>query len=156
MHKARVRTLQALIRGLPCLHGHPSQASVLAEYGEVYAVRKIRRGTRRRILEVLHSTRALDSALSHFVGHHGCRGRTRSGRPARAPNSLGGYLMALRDHTVAGLRRLPAAQQSHFQSHIVDVRNRYMHEADAYPVGDREVQLLLAEMDACLAAVVRL
>src|SRR6266478_7446913 len=103
-------SLQALISGLPCLAADPSLTSIQSEFAEVYAVRKVRRATRRRILEVLHSTRAVDTALRAFVVHHGCR---TPGKPA--PNSLGQYLYALRDHTVAGLGRFPESQRHHFQ-----------------------------------------
>lgn len=151
MHKARVRTLQALVAGIPCLATHPSLSDIRSEFGEVYAVRKIRRATRRRILEVLHSTRALDTTLGAYVGHHGCR---TPGKPA--PKSLGQYLYALRDHGVAGLGRLTDAHRRHFNSTIANPRNRYMHEAGAFPPAEADVQVLLSEMDTCLTVVSRL
>src|SRR5205823_9262065 len=46
--------LQAMVAGIPCLRTHPSLPNIRSEFGEVYAVRKVRRATRRRILEVLH------------------------------------------------------------------------------------------------------
>jgi len=151
MHKARVRTLQALVMGTPCLAAHSKLHSIQDEFNEVYAVRKVRRATRRRILEVLHSTRALDTTLATFVGHHGCRS---PGKPA--PVNLGRYLYALRDHTVAGLGRLAETQRHHFDSNIVKLRNRYMHEAGTFPAIDADVQVLLSEMDTCLTVVFRL
>jgi hypothetical protein len=151
MHKARVRTLQALVSGLPSLATGPSLTGIRAEFGEVYAVRKVRRATRRRLLEVLHSTRALDTALRAFVAHHGCRTSR-----VPVPTSLGQYLYALRDHTVAGLGRFTEPQRAHFMSSIVIPRNRYMHEAGLFPTADADIQTLLSEMDACLAAVSRL
>ena len=151
MYKARVRTLQALVMGTSCLATHTKLQNIQSEFNEVYAVRKVRRGTRRRILEVLHSTRALDTALGAFVGYYGCRVPGCS-----APRSLGQYLKALRHHSVAGLRQLTKTDQKRFQSGIVDLRNQYMHEAGAFPAADAEIQVLLAEMHTCLTVVFRL
>jgi hypothetical protein len=151
IHRSRIRTLQAIVAGVPCLHAHPGHRDIQSEFNEVYAVRKIRKAARRRILEVLHSTRALDTTLSAFVGHYRCL-------PAagNTPDSLGGYLVALEQHRVPGLGQMPGLQRRHFQTSIVNVRNTYMHRAGAFPPSDRDVQLLLAEMNTCLAVVSRL
>ena len=156
LHKARIRTLQALVASMTCLATHPRQTEMQQELGEVYAVRKVRMKSRRRLLEVLHSTRALDTALKAFVVAKGCLPRPKHGRPVRAPSSLGGYLTALEEHSIAGLNRLTAAERRHYQTSIVNVRNVYMHEAGAFPAIDSEVQVLVSEMHACLTAVSRL
>jgi hypothetical protein len=151
LHKTRVRALQALVAGMPCFVGHGQTATVLAEFNEVYAVRKIRRSTRRRLLEVLHSTRALDTLLAAFITHHGCLTKK-----STKPVSLGGYLYALRDHSIGGLSKLSEPHRNHFQVNIVKVRNKYMHEAGATPNADAEIQVLLGEMHTCIAIVARL
>lgn len=151
MHRARVRTLQALVAGTQCLAAHPQHSAIQAEFSEVYAVRRIRRSARRRLLEVLHSTRALDTTLAAFVTHHGCRMSN-----GKVPKALGQYLYALRDHSVGGLGTLAEAHRKQFQTGITNRRNRYMHEAFAFPVTDVEVRSLLAEMDNCLTVVTRL
>jgi len=156
VHRQRVRLLQALVRGVPCLTGSPQFGALLQEFGEVHSVRRIRRATRRRILEVLHSTRALDSTLKAFVDHHGCLSKGRHGRAGSIPKNLGAYLYALRDHTVPALAKLPEAQRQRFQKTIVDARNTYMHQAGAFPGSDVDIHLLLGEMHACLAVVSRL
>jgi hypothetical protein len=43
-----------------------------------------------------------------------------------------------------------------FQGRIVNVRNRYMHEAGAFPVAPSEISNLLSNMDACLTQCYRL
>jgi hypothetical protein len=73
---------------MPFLTGNPQLSVLQAEFNEVYGVRKIRRASRRRLLEVLHSTRALDSTLKAFINHHGCLQRA-----GRAPKiSVGTFL----------------------------------------------------------------
>jgi hypothetical protein len=156
LHKARVRALQALVAGVPCLAANPQHSLLQQEFNEVYAVRKVRRSSRRRILEVLHSTRALDSTLKAFVRHHGCLPKPKKGKTSTPPSSLGGYLYALRDHAVVGLGAITEPQRHGFQAQIVDTRNVYMHEAGAFPVLDADVQTLLSEMHTCLWVVSRL
>ena len=149
-HRRRVRTLQALVGSIPCVALHPSGTAIQVEFSEVHRARRVRKAERRRLLEVLHSTRALDSTLSVFVSHHGC---STGGRSAR---SLGAYLRALESHAVPTLGRLPSALRWHFQSTIADPRNKYMHEAGAAPATDGDLVALLSEMHSCLAAVARL
>ena len=150
MHKARVHTLQALCAGLPCLATSSSLGNIQSEFAEVHAVGRIRFVRRRRILEILHSTRALDTTLRVFITHHGCTGRRGT------PRGLGQYLCALRDHSVAGLGHLTPTDTQRFVRNISDERNRYIHEAGKNPTADVDVQILLSEMHACLTIVSRL
>jgi hypothetical protein len=102
--------------------------------------------SRRRLLQILHSTRALDTALKAFVQHHAIQ----------AKPSLGGYLTALTGHQVVGLRRLTPARQAQYQQRIVSPRNKYMHEAGTAPTDHHEILGLLSEMQSCLAEVTAL
>lgn len=150
MHKARIRTLQALMAGT-CIGTSPSGALVTGEFAAVHQAGRIRNPNRRRILEVLHSVRALDSALKVFVQHHGCQVPG-----GKAPNAMGPYLHALEKHTVAGLGRISSTQRTQFQTAIVNKRNTFLHEAGTFPANDIEVDGLLSNMHACLATVVAL
>ena len=60
MHKRRIRTLQALVNGIPPLFANANVARIRSEFGEAYAVRRIRRADRRRILEVLRNEPGLE------------------------------------------------------------------------------------------------
>jgi hypothetical protein len=86
----------------------------------------------------------LDSALSAFVAHYGI---------PNPQHTLGSYLVALRDHTLAGLGQLAPARRTHFQNAIVNVRNTYLHQAGTAPATDAALATLVAEMEACLAEV---
>lgn len=139
--------MQALLAGSVL-----SRSSLLgvinSEYTEVVRTHRVRQTRRRQLLQVLHSTRALDTSLKEFTTLHGI--------PVPNP-SLGGYLVALeRNRPRSTLRLLPSVQRLHYQATIVRPRNRYMHDADAYPRDDREIQTLLAEMHNCLVAVLNL
>jgi hypothetical protein len=148
-HKARITTLQALVAGAPAVS---SAAKVINELAEVHFVRKVRNDRRRRLLEIVHSVRALDTTLRDFVTHHKCIPKGQS----QIPKSLGGYLFALRQHNNSSLGQITEAQRQHFQQSIVSKRNTYMHEAAMFPVNDQVANVLLADMQFCLATVLAL
>jgi hypothetical protein len=146
IHTRRIQAIQTLLVG-SALSTSPSFAVINSEFAEVIRTKRVRQNRRRQLLGILHSTRALDSALKAFTTLHSITVHT---------SSLGGYLRALEIHTRPGMSQLPNAQRRQFQSNIVNVRNRYMHEAGAYPANDAEIQTLLSEMDNCLITILSL
>lgn len=150
MHKSRIRTLQAILAGT-CIGVSPAGVVVHGEFEAVHQAGRIRNPSRRRILQVLHSARALDSGLKAFVQHHRCQ---EPGKPP--PNAMGGYLHALQKHRIAGLGQITGTQRSHFQAAIVSKRNTFLHEAGMYPANEVEVETLVSEMHVCPATVVAL
>jgi hypothetical protein len=98
------------------------------------------------LLQVLHSTRALDSTLAVFTSYYAIS----VPRP-----SLGGYLRELTRHHVPGLGLLRESDRAQYKRTIVDKRNLYMHEAGTFP-SRGEISFLLSEMHACLARVLAL
>ena len=144
-HRQRIIALQTLVAG-SVIAGTPQEAVVNNEFGEVIASGYVRRIPRRYLLQVLHSTRALDSALLAFLLHYGIA-------PPLPQRALGRYLRALRDHALLVIGTLPEARRAHYQNAIVNLRNDYMHRAGAAPNNDVEVATLVAEMEACLAEV---
>lgn len=141
---ARVNTVRALLVGRGFLGA--MEPVVLTELEEVKAVERVPQMPRRHLLQVLHATRALDTAMSVFVHFAGCPG---------GGSSLGKYLYRL---TQPGSRvaQLPIASRRRYQGSIVDTRNRYAHEAGAFPASDQELAALLSEMEACVSEVVAL
>lgn len=106
----------------------------------------------RRLLQILHSTRALDSTLAAFIKNYGY---TNPSDPGKKVKSLYGYLelICYGNPATANIRKLEERDLKKYQQNIVHERNRYMHEADAFPIDDLEILLLLSEMDECLAKV---
>lgn len=145
-NKRRVRFMQSLVAGSP-ISRTVKHADVQAEFEEVLLARRVLKRSRKRLLQVLHSTRALDSTLKEFTDLHGC-----------SPSSpaLGRYLYALRNGNCTSLGRISEQERDRYQTQIVDLRNRYMHEAGLMPANDSEVLTLLAEMEACLQRVLTL
>jgi hypothetical protein len=147
----RISALKALVAGSPELVSTPLCPKIIDELDEVARVRRLEPRRRCRLLQILHSSRALDSALATFLDYHGCR----NGR------SLGAYLKTLTHLTGLTKRStvtnsLPQHAAHRYQRNIVDDRNRYMHGSGEYPLNDAEVSDVLAEMQDCLSIVLSL
>jgi hypothetical protein len=145
-HRQRITAIQALVAG-SVLGNTPLGAVVNAEFDEAVRAGRVRILNRRYLLQVLHATRALDSALRAFIVHHGI---------PNGGNSLGSYLYALRNNPLAIPSQLTEAQRLYFQNQIVDARNTYMHQAGAAPLNDNELAILVADMETCLMDVFNL
>lgn len=147
VHSRRVAAIQALVVGSPALSAPGLIPRIVAEFREVGLCRAVHSRNRRRVLQILHSTRALDSALKGFAAHHACTAR---------PPSLGGYLRAFCRPVPGVTGQLSSADYLTFRQRIVDRRNHYMHEAGAFPATDTEVMTLLSDMHHCLTTVLAL
>ena len=119
-------------------------ADVQEEFKEVLRLRRVRKKPRKRLLQVLHSTRALDTTLGEFLRLNSVK--------LKSP-TLGSYLYAFRDNSFGGRKPISELERVQYQKKIVKLRNKYMHEAGEMPENDLEVMTLLAEMQSCLARV---
>lgn len=144
--KKRIDTINAIVTGSSIANEHECNL-VLGEFNEVYRCTKISQKNRKHLLQVLHSTRGLDSALSAFVRINSLH--------VQVP-ALGGYLKSLTEHSNPALNSLSQAERSRFQREIVNIRNKYMHEAGSFPNQEQVVTNLLSEMHACLSRVTAL
>lgn len=144
--RRRIRTLQAVLRTSP-IRGEPEFARIIDEYEEVVRVNPLLPQARRWLLQVLHSTRGLDTTLVVFLRAKGI---------PIGGQSLGAYLYTLRDHTVPGVGNLTGPERANYQHRIVRRRNTYMHNAGAAPANVFEIQALVNEMNACLVRVLAL
>jgi len=144
--KRRIDTINAIVTG-SSIANEVECSLVLGEFNEVHRCARVSPDKRKHLLQVLHSTRALDSALSAFIRVNSLQVRT---------PSLGSYIYSLAHHSSNGLQTLSSAERARFQSEIVDKRNKFMHEAGAYPNQVQVVNRLLSEMQTCLTRVAAL
>jgi hypothetical protein len=136
-YKRRVDTLRVLVGGHAILTGSTRLTAITGEINRITQVGRL--GNHNGwLLSVLHTTRALDTALSVLVMHKGWDNTARS---------LGQYLAALRQGGV-----LSPSEKSSFDTRLVHKRNKYMHEAGAMP-DHLEADRVLNEMHACLATI---
>lgn len=144
--KHRIRTLRAILNG-SCVQRSARYSSIHTELEAIEHATQLSARSRRLLLQVVHSTRCLDSILAAFLQQENISTTSRS---------LGGYLKTLQTHSRPHRRQLAEASRRRYQRSIVDPRNRFMHEANAYPAGDRELHDLLVEMHACITEILAL
>jgi hypothetical protein len=139
----RIGALRALIAGASCA---ASLGKVDREILELAGAAKVQIEKRKHLMQILHATRALDSALGEALRSYGI---------GNVPFSLGDRLWAHNN--------LPVGHPSHLASHVVHrfirmvcrPRNTFMHEADAFPRSYREADALISEIEACFTMVLR-
>lgn len=142
----RLQTMKALLAGSVACSSSSRFHDIINELDELVAAKRVSDQKRRLLLEVLHSTRALDSSLAAVNAHYSCDPNAKT---------LGQYLHALVNHSHASLGRLSTNQVGQFKVKVVNLRNRYMHSAGAFPQKS-EVIHILAAIEQCLATVVAL
>lgn len=136
--KKRVDTMRILVSSHASLHHSPKLSDIVGELNRVESVAKVPKHNG-WLLSILHTTRALDTALREVLKH-------KSWLPAKE-HSLGGYLKALETHNI-----VTPSERSNWTRLIVNRRNRYMHSAGAMP-NQFETDIVLSEMQACLTVV---
>jgi len=144
VHKRRIELMKVLVAG-SVVGGRSEIIDITGELEEVTKVQRVPQLPRRRLLQVLHSTRAMDTTLATFLAFHNIM----SGR------SLGGYINKL-GQSNPPLRQLSPGEVQQYQNDIVNLRNEYMHRAGGFPGGDSEITALLSNMHACLTRILNL
>ncbi|EJG2023453.1 hypothetical protein BS026_RS08700 [Vibrio parahaemolyticus] len=141
--KKRIDTLNVIVTGSIIASEHECNL-VQGEFNEVHRCSNVSPKQRKHLLQILHATRGLDTALGTFARLHAI--------PYKTP-ALGSYIWSFANHTKPGLQHLTQAERHQFQTEIVDKRNHFMHQAGAFPNQDRVVNKILSEMQTCLARV---
>jgi hypothetical protein len=137
--KRRIDTLRVLISSHQVLSHSTKLADITGELNRISASGRLPRRSG-WLLAVLHTTRALDTTLSEVLVIKGWD-------PNRTSNSLGAHLSRLSNNAI-----LTQTQRAHYQTKVVNERNKYMHEAGAIP-SKIDADTILAEMDACITHV---
>jgi hypothetical protein len=126
-----------------------SWSLIKGELNAVVDANRVSIKKRRWLLQVVHCTRALDSGLAVFIREK----RIAPLSASRAPTALGDYLELLERHSTPGPGKLPRGSAKRYKKTIVKHRNRYMHEAGSYPHDERQIRMLLGEMEVLLSLV---
>jgi hypothetical protein len=134
--KAEVRSIQLALKGS---HWATAQAVrvVLEEYERLIGVSRLRDTQRRVSLQILYSSRAIDSLLKHVVNEDA----SRSNRRVPAP-SLGNYIDYIEGNGVYG-RDFPPQLIISLRIDVKDKRNTYLHQAGMFP-SDVELKRFLS------------
>jgi len=140
----RITTLKALVAG-SVISKNINCQNILDEFDSVDAVFRVNPEPRRLLLELLHSTRAFDTALEAFVIQKGISSKS---------TGIGNALTRLLNHRVVNVKKLNQWEHDRYQARIAKKRNPYIHEAGNYPLNWKELDVLLSEMHSCLSRVV--
>jgi len=143
--KDRIKTIIALLNSNPATSAG-SFATLKAEFEQVLHVDAITPMSRKNLIKVLHSTRALDSTLQAVVGHH-----------TLGPiHSLGPLIDKFYSHTNPVLGRMYQSECTRYKRSIADMRNKHLHTAGSYPRNEGEVTNLVSEMQSLIMRVLSL
>jgi hypothetical protein len=141
----RVATLRAIAYGARVRTGSFVFNHIDHELQELGGVNHIHPEKRRHLLQVLHACRALETALKEIVQSHGITPQHSLGpvlkQLTQIPHGSPGYL------TIGNARR--------FGQTVRLARNRFAHQANAFPRSARETESILSEIEACFVLVVR-
>jgi hypothetical protein len=138
--KKRYLSLLAIVDGSKINNGSKNYIAVRAELGELGFCDKVSPEKRRGLLQVLHSTRALDSSLKIALSVIGVTPSYSIGKHLDQFHSTG---------------RITKASATRYKHRIASVRNRYMHEANAFPSSSKDADQLVAEIETCLVDILR-
>lgn len=122
----------------------PNYNKIKSEINEVFSDNKVIKQSKRNLLKITHTTRALDTSMVCFLGYH---------QILNGEISLGQYLFKLRDHNNKKIDNITEPERNFYQKNIVDLRNSYMHSAGKICTNDQEVNELLNNMQNLLTRV---
>jgi hypothetical protein len=136
--------LRAIVAGTAWLPVD-DRAAINREFNEIIGVERVQSLDRRRLLQVLHASRAFNSFLLETV---------RQQDPTTTSNTIGQLLDEMAKLPSGSRGHLNPRECDRYKRKIRDPRNRVMHSARALP-GPAEVFALLAEVATCITDVLR-
>lgn len=141
----RVLTLRAISQGARARTNSQVFNSIDHELQELAAVARVHPERRKNLLQLLHAIRALETALKEVIRSYGVQPAFSLGpvfkQLTQIPYGHPGYL------SIANARR--------FHQTVRVARNRFAHEANAFPRSAREAESVLSEIEACFLLVVK-
>jgi hypothetical protein len=143
--RRRFETLRTIAAGTSARTRRRGFADVDQELQELSSLRRVTPEKRRHLLEIMHAMRALETALKEMAGSHGLP-------PQR---SIGSVLHQLAQLPPNHASHLDQRSFSRFMNSVRKDRNRYMHNANAFPRTAREADRILGEIAACFALIVK-
>jgi hypothetical protein len=141
----RVLTLRVLTQSARARTASNVFNQVDQELQELGAVIRVHPEKRKNLLQLLHAVRALETALKEMI-------RSRGIQPAP---SLSPVFRQLQQIPLGQPGYLSSANARRFNQTIRVARNRFAHEANAFPRSAREAESLLSEIEACFSLTVR-
>jgi hypothetical protein len=141
----RVLTLRAISQGARARTGSDVFNHVDQELQELAAVARVHPERRKGLLQLLHAVRALETALKEIIRSYGIQ----------PTHSLGPVFKQLTQLNYGSPGYLSPGSASRFNKTVRIARNKFAHEANAFPRSAREAESILSEIEACFLLVVK-
>lgn len=141
--RSRHKLMQALVRASAAYYTEPRCKEVESELEELGNCTRTQPLKRQRLLQVIHAGRSIDTCLSIILAANG----------VSAGHGIGGKLNQLKSLHPSTRGYLDHATATAFRISIADKRNRYAHNAGAFPTSTNEVDTFVSEVHACLSMV---
>ncbi len=126
--KKELRTIQTILKGSPWA-AHPDMTQVLGEYGRIVQSENEKSLEKRSALQILFSSRAIDSLLVIIVKDDCNKRKIASPNPL----TIGSSLHHLRNLGMLGKRRLDMRTYDDLGRNVLQKRNKYLHKAGQFP-----------------------
>lgn len=140
---SRHQLMQALVRGSAHYGADVRLNHVDAELAELGGCDRIKTVHRQRLLKVLHAGRAIDTTLGVILQANG-----------QAPNhGIGARLKQLSSLAPATRGYMDGTTVGAYRNSVAKVRNRYAHNAGAFPTSTLETAKFVSEVHACMTLI---
>ena len=141
--KKEVRTIQTILKGSPWATA-PEMNHVLDEYGRVVHSEKEKSREKRSALQILFSSRAIDSLLAIIVRQDFAHRRL---TPSDPFYTIGSSLNHLKNLGISGGRRLDLRTYNDLDRNVLKKRNQYLHQAGQFPSIDELHQFISSTLN---------
>lgn len=141
--KKEVRTIQSILKGSPWAAENEMNL-VLDEYGRVINSEKEKSLEKRSALQILFSSRAIDSLLAIIVKRDF---ENRRQTPSDPYFTIGSSLHHLKNIGISGGRRLDPSTYSDLDRNVLQKRNKYLHRAGHFPSIDELHQFVSSTLN---------
>jgi hypothetical protein len=141
--RKRIETLQVELKAAELSFPAAVFRAITEELGEAESVRRTMPERRRHLLQIMHFCRALDTTLKQAA----------YGPSGGAKKTMGQCFQRLLDPPLSLITR---GQYQTFMDDVRDPRNRFMHEAGAFPNSTYEASRHLGSIGACFSEILKL
>ncbi|RVJ45853.1 hypothetical protein CN176_03450 [Sinorhizobium medicae] len=141
----RIRTLQLLVGSSTAIQDATKKAAVLDELDEIRRGIGIQPLRRRRLLNILHLARSLETSLRAVVDANTIT-------LPKDKRNMGGYLNALAQTSPPMLTH---GIKEDCIKRVTNLRNKIAHGAGNYPANDQLLDAAMQSAHSCLAMILR-
>lgn len=127
--KKELRTIQKIIKGSPWAK-ESDMVDVLDEYDRVVSAENEKSMVKRSALQILYSSRAIDTLLAVIVKRDFANRRQ---TPSDPHFTIGSSLHHLKNQGLIGGKHLNVSTFNDLDRNVCDKRNMYLHRAGKFP-----------------------